>query len=41
MSYYLTLKEKNVIDDRKFGKTLKPMLSNKLGSSEKMRVDEN
>ena len=40
-SYCSTLNEKNLIDNRKFWKTVKPMLSNKLVSSEKFTLVEN
>ena len=39
-SSYLTLNEKIVIDNRKSWKTVKPMLSNKLVSSEKITIVE-
>lgn len=39
-SYYLTLNEKIVIDNRKSWKTVKPMLSNKLVCSEKITIVE-
>ena len=39
-SYYLTLNEKIVIDNRKSWKTVKPMQSNKLVSSEKITIIE-
>ena len=37
-SYYSNLKEKNVIDNRKFWKTVKPMLSNKFVNNEKITL---
>ena len=39
-SYHSTFNQKNIIDYRKFWKTVKPMLSNKLVSSE-ITLDEN
>lgn len=39
-SSYLTLNEKIVIDNRKSWKTVKPMQSNKLVSSEKITIVE-
>ena len=39
-SYYLTLNEKIVIDNRKSWKTVKPMLSNKLVTREKITMVE-
>ena len=38
--YYLNFNEMNVIDYRKFWKTVKPMLSNKLISSDKITLVE-
>ena len=38
--YYLNFNEMNVIDYRKFWKTVKPMLSNKLVSSDKITLVE-
>ena len=35
-SYYSNLNEKNFIDNRKFWKTVKPMLSNKFVNKEKI-----
>ena len=37
-SYYSNLNEKNVIDNRKFWKTVKPMFSNKFVNSEKIAL---
>ena len=40
-SYYSNLNEKNVIDNRKFWKTVKPMLSNKFVNNEKITLVDN
>ena len=40
-SYYSDLKEKNVVDDRKFCKQVKPMLSNKFVNNEKITLVDN
>ena len=40
-SYCSNLNEKNVIDNRKFWKTVKPMLSNKFVYSEKLTLVDN
>ena len=40
-SYYSNLNEKNVIDNRKFWKTVKPMLSNKFVNSKKITLTDN
>ena len=40
-SYYSNLNEKNVIDNRKFWKTIKPMLWNKFVNSEKITLVDN
>ena len=40
-SYFLNLNEKNVIDNQKFWKTVKPMLSNKFVNSEKITLVDN
>ena len=40
-SYYSNLNEKNVIDNRKFWKTVKPMLSNKFVNNEKITLADN
>ena len=37
-SYYSNLNEKNVIDNRKFWKTVKPMLSNKFLNNKKITL---
>ena len=39
--YYQNLDEKNVINNRKFWKTLKPLLSDKSVSREKIKLTEN
>ena len=40
-SYYSNLNEKNVIDNRKFQKTVKPILSNKFVNNEKITLVDN
>ena len=40
-SYYSNLNEKNVIDNRKFWKTVKPMLSNKFVNNEMITLADN
>ena len=40
-SYYSNLSNENVIDYRKFWKTIKPMLSNKFVNSEKITSVDN
>ena len=40
-SYYLNLNEKNIIDNRKFWKIVKPMLSNKFVNNEKITLVDN
>ena len=39
--YYQNLDEKNVIDNKKFWKTVKPLLSDKSVSREKIKLTEN
>ena len=41
MNYYGNLDEKDVRDNRKFGKTVKPFLSDKLTNSDKLHLNEN
>ena len=41
MNYYGNLDEKVVRDNRKFGKTVKPFLSDKLTNSDKLHLNEN
>ena len=38
--YYSNLNEKNVVDNKKFWKTVKPLLFDKLKSNEKMTLEE-
>ena len=40
-SYYSNFNEKNVIDNRKFQKTVKPILSNKFVNNEKITLVDN